>query len=173
MEYIHQVYSSLSLLFLFLLFPDDLFPQDKAVGLLKISVVVIQSLVNLKVTGEIKFLANFIDNMHVKVDAFDFWFFSQVFFQLDHHLPSNSVFSVRLKYNKSENISMKLFLIILQSDSIPPNDNIIVIGKPGKLCILCGNFHVETSRIFDRQSIKVEFSKYVDIFIIDLSKSNR
>ena len=67
---------------------------------------------------------------------------------------------------------MKLFLVILQSHSIPAYHNVIVVGKLGKLCVLCSNFHVETCRIFDRQGVEVEFPEDVDIFIIDLSKSN-
>ena len=67
---------------------------------------------------------------------------------------------------------MELLLVILQSHRIPAYHNVIVVGKLGKLCVLCRNFHVETGRIFDWQGVEVEFPEYVDIFIIDLSKSN-
>lgn len=97
-------------------------------GLLKIRVVVVQSLIDFKVTGKVELLPNLVDDMHVEVNSLYLGFLGKILLQLLHHLPPNSVFSVGLEHNKSENIGVELLLVIFQPDGVAPNYDIVVVG---------------------------------------------
>ena len=128
---------------------------------------------HLKIASKVKPLPNFIHDMHVKVDAHSFRFFGKLFFEMCHHLLADSIFPVGFKDDKSKDIGMELILKILKPDRIASNNDIIIVGEFGELCVLSGNFDIEASGVLNGKCIIVKFPKYVDILIIDITHGDR
>ena len=135
-------------------------------GLLKIRIVVVQSLIDFKVTSKVELLPNLVDDVHVEVNSLYLGFLGQILLQLLHHLPANSVFPVGLEHNKSENIGVELLLVIFQPNGVAPNHDIVVVGQLGELSVLGGNFQIKTCRVFNGKCVVIKFSKNVYIFIV-------
>lgn len=123
--------------------------------------------------GLVKFQSNSIQDMHMKVYSLRIWLLSQFFLKIGHHLPSNTILTIGLKHTKSQDVCMLLLFVVLDSNSVCANHYIIVIGIFWKLSVLGCNFHVETCRVFDRESLEIELTQDIYILIIDLPHCNR
>ena len=64
---------------------------------------------------------------------------------------------------------MLLLLIILDSDCIGADHNIIVVCILGKFSVKIGDLHIESSGVLDRECLKVQLAKDVDILAIDIT----
>ena len=152
---------------------ENLFSQYQTMGLLKIRIVVVQSLIDFKVASKVEFLPNLVDDVHVEVYSLNLGFLGKILLQLLHHLPANSVFPVGLEHNKSEDIGVELLLVIFQPDGVAPNDDIVVVGQLGELGVLGGNFKIKARGVFNRKRVVIKFSKNVYIFIVYFSHRYR
>lgn len=135
------------------------FSHDVAMWFLQVSVIGIQSLQNGKSATFIKFLAYFIEDMHMQVDTNCITVLLYSFFQILHHLPTYSELPVGLKYAESQDISMALFLEWLHSGRISTDCDIIIVAVLWKFGILHSNFHVKWCTVLNWQCIQVYFSK--------------
>ena len=68
---------------------------------------------------------------------------------------------------------MEVTLEILSTNSVGANDNIVVVSETGVFGVLGDYFHVETGAVLDRESLVVEFTQQIDIFVINLANSDR
>lgn len=64
---------------------------------------------------------------------------------------------------------MFLLLIILDSDSVGPNHNIIVVGILGELGVEVGDLHIKASGVLDREGLKVQLAKDVNILAVNIA----
>lgn len=64
---------------------------------------------------------------------------------------------------------MFLVLIILDPDSIGSDHNIIVVCILGEFSVEIGDLHIEAGGILDRECLKVELAKDVNILAIDIT----
>ena len=85
-------------------------------------------------------------------------FFDQILLNVLHHLPTDVVFSIWLKNAKSENIRMRSFFEILESNRIRSNDYIIVECEFRQLGVLHYNLDVKGCTVFDRKGLEIKLS---------------
>lgn len=133
----------------------DLFQKNQTMRFFQIGVVVFKALIHNKATRLIEFEPYSVKYVHMQINSFYVWLLSELIFQIVHHLLANAIFSVGLEDAKCQYIRMLFLLVVLNADSISSNNDIVVVGISGKLCVLISNLHVETCRVFDWKCFKV------------------
>lgn len=64
---------------------------------------------------------------------------------------------------------MFLLLIVFNTNSVCTNHNIIIIDKSRQLCIFSKKLNIERCAVFNWKNLEVDFSKDINIPIIDLT----
>lgn len=70
-------------------------------GFLKISVIVVQSLLDLEPTLLIEFPSNFIEHMHMQINSNSLAFLPDFFLKIFHHLMPNTEFPIGFEDGES------------------------------------------------------------------------
>ena len=64
---------------------------------------------------------------------------------------------------------MRFFFVVFDSDSVGSNDDVLIEGQPGELCVQVHDLHVQASGILDGERVEIDLSDQVDILIVDFS----
>jgi hypothetical protein len=68
---------------------------------------------------------------------------------------------------------MGLVLVVLNSDCVSADDDVVVVGEFAEFCVLGSDFDVETSRVLDGKGLEIDFTHNVDVFVVNFAHCDR